>query len=49
MPASGTWSGIAGHGFSLPATHRSGWLTVGLTVATTLLVWAIGLSLWLGA
>ena len=39
----------SGHGFSLPATHRSGWITVGLTVATTLLIWAIGLSLWLGA
>lgn len=39
----------SGHGFSLPATHRSGWITVAATVAVTGLIWAIGLSLWLGA
>ena len=39
----------SGRGFSLPATHRSGWATVAATVVTTLLIWAIGLSLWLGS
>lgn len=36
----------AGYGFSLPATHRSGWITVIATLAITVLIWAIGLSLW---
>jgi succinate dehydrogenase / fumarate reductase cytochrome b subunit len=36
----------SGHGYSLPATHRSGWAAVIATVACTILIWAIGLSLW---
>ncbi len=36
----------AGYGFSLAATHRSGWATVIATVAVTAMIWAIGLSLW---
>ena len=36
----------AGQGFSLPATHRSGWMAVIATIVLTVLIWAIGLSLW---
>ena len=36
----------AGRGFSLPATYRSGWAALIATIAFTVLVWAIGLSLW---
>ncbi|WP_428391265.1 succinate dehydrogenase, cytochrome b556 subunit [Lichenicoccus sp.] len=36
----------AGRGFSLAATYRSGWAAVIGTVVMTVLVWAIGLSLW---
>lgn len=36
----------SGHGYSLPATHRSGWAAVIATLACTVLIWAIGLSLW---
>ncbi len=36
----------AGYGFSLPATHRSGWASVIATVVVTGLIWAIGLSLF---
>jgi succinate dehydrogenase / fumarate reductase, cytochrome b subunit len=36
----------AGWGFSLRATHRSGWAAVIATLAGTVLIWAIGLSLW---
>jgi len=35
-----------GYGYSLPATHRSGWAAIIGTVALTILIWAIGLSLW---
>ena len=36
----------SGRGFSLPATYRSGWAAIIATIASTALVWAIGLSLW---
>ncbi len=36
----------SGRGFSLPATHRSGWAAIVATLAATALIWAIGLSLW---
>ena len=36
----------SGRGFSLPATHRSGWASIVATLAVTALIWAIGLSLW---
>ena len=36
----------AGKGYSLPATHRSGWAVIIATIAVTALIWAIGLSLW---
>jgi succinate dehydrogenase / fumarate reductase cytochrome b subunit len=35
----------AGWGFSLHATHRSGWAAVIATIVGTVLIWAIGLSL----
>ena len=39
-----TWD--SGRGYSLPATHRSGWAAILATIAVTALIWAIGLSLW---
>ena len=37
----------AGFGFSLPATHRSGWIAVGATAAATLLIVVAGVAVWL--
>ena len=34
----------AGYGFSLPATYRSGWLVVVLSIVLTILSWVWGLS-----
>ena len=32
----------AGHGFSLPAVYRSGWLVVAASIALTLASWTLG-------
>ena len=37
----------SGRGFSLPATYRSGWAAVVATVVLTIVIWAVGLSLWI--
>ena len=37
-----------GFGFSLEATHRSGWAAVIATVVTTVLVWVVALFVWRG-
>ena len=34
----------AGYGYELGDVHRSGWLTMGATVVSTVLVWAVGLA-----
>ena len=36
----------AGYGFSLEATHRSGWAAIIATAVTTILVWIVGVALW---
>ena len=37
----------AGIGFSLPATHRSGWMAVAATAVCTVAIVAAGLATWL--
>jgi succinate dehydrogenase / fumarate reductase, cytochrome b subunit len=39
----------AGYGFRLPEVRRNNLLIIAATVVLTLLIWAIGLSLWAGA
>ncbi|MDT7951796.1 MAG: succinate dehydrogenase, cytochrome b556 subunit [Acetobacteraceae bacterium] len=36
----------AGYGYSLEATHRSGWAAIIATVVATILVWVIGVAVW---
>ena len=36
----------AGYGFSLEATHKSGYAAIIATVVSTVLVWAIALAVW---
>lgn len=36
----------AGYGYSLEATHRSGWAVVIASVVTTIIVWVVGVAVW---
>ena len=36
----------AGYGYSIEATHKSGWAAIIATVVSTILVWVIGVAVW---